>query len=124
MIKAQWSELKPLLVKKLNPSLVIKAWNMYNFKSDMKWLRFDKLDELAIEVCNVNNWDPDTTLMLYSPPRDNPNCEPVSQETIDHELDTLSLSNKVLCICSFYQNMTLEKMAKALNQIHNLKAFL
>lgn len=124
MIKARWIDLKPLVNKDITTGLIIKAWEIHGIQTRIEWIRFDKLDELAATHCHKLGFDPDTTLMIYEPPRDNPNCDPIIDEIWEEETKNLTLSNYINCVCCFYPNMTLQKLADSMNQVCALKAFL
>lgn len=124
MMKAQWTDLRPLVDKDITTSLILQAWNIQGIQTRVQWIRFDKLDELGAEFCIELGWDPETTLMIYQMPHDNPNGDPVSDEIFDRELSGPTLGNHINCVCCFYPNMTLTKLANSLNQICRMKAFL
>jgi hypothetical protein len=124
MIIATWKDLRPLINKDISTGLIMKAWYIHDIRVRVGWIRFDKLEEHGIQYCNQNLLDPDTTLMIYQMPQDNPNGDPVSDEIFDAEIGGLTLGNHTTCVCCFYSNMTLNKLANSINQVCNLKAFL
>jgi hypothetical protein len=124
MIIATWKDLRPLINKDISASLILKAWHIHDIRVRVGCIRFDKLEEHGTQFCNQNQLDPDTTLMIYQMPHDNPNGDPVSDEIFDREIGGLTLGNHTTCVCCFYPNMTLNKLANSINQICNLKAFL
>lgn len=115
---------KLLELKNLTPNLIKEAWEIHNILYVFTWITFFSLEKDATKFTIEMGWDPDSTLVLYTMPMDNPEGVSVDEQTIINELSMPSLVNKAQCTCQFFKDMTLQGLANKINQVKNMRAFL
>lgn len=125
MIIVNIQEIKPLIDGKCSPALFNKAFTINNITFHIQWIHKNVLETAALEHARRLDFDPDTTLVLYSNP---PDYEDAVSRTIPESDDVfgrgLSKLNRTQCICLFLENITLQEFANKINQIIKMKAFL
>lgn len=121
-----YDELRPLIESEgLKADLLAEAFKLISPQSHFLWLDVNEIEQGATEYAIKQGWDPETTLVLYSPPRspaDETDQEPIGDDS-DFDIQIGSL-NPNQAVCSLYQNLTVEKLADTINKIVRMKIFL
>lgn len=115
-------DLAPLLDKGFTPGLFSEALKLNSIPIHIQWVAKEALDPACHHYANMQKWDPETTLVLYIEPPDEQSTtlEP-SMGVLFPELGKL---NHNQYLCTFFENTTLEELARKINQVTKMKAFL
>ena len=116
---------KHLELDNLTSGVISEAFEQLNNHERQHFLftNTDDYKERSLEYVISQGWNPDTTLVLFEMPVPEELREPAPPPQDWDDIQIGYVDPKQL-ICSFFQDLTLEKMAHTINAIGRLKVFL
>lgn len=113
----------------LNPGVIEEAFSQINNHEQGHYLftNTDEYKDRALEYATKQGWNLDTTLVLFEmppTPEEKMAMEASAKPIEDWDDIQIGYVDPKQIILSFYQNITLEKMAQTINAMGRLKVFL
>jgi hypothetical protein len=134
MIFVTFSQLREHVdMDKFNHDLVMEVFEYLRAgdKNHFLFSNTDEYKEKCPEYAISQGWDSETTLVLFEPPPTEEE-KAIQQEKIakqiaeDPDWDDIQIGqvDPKQVVCSFYPNLTFEKLVQTFNSFGNMKAFL
>lgn len=133
MIYVTFDELRSKLeLDNLTQGIIKEAFHALvgDQKNHFLFTNLKEYKEKTVEYALKRGWDPETTVVLYDPPKEEQTTDDAAKPIdatasgdIDWDDIQIGISPQQI-ICSFFTNMTVEKMVHVINSYGRMKAFL
>jgi len=107
-------------LQKLDNDIMNQAFNYLDCGHNMVWTDVNDIENRCLAYACQQDWDPDTTLVLFDDPRTKSERIVVDE---DDAFSTVGSLNKNQTVCFLYKNLTLEKLADTLNRFGRMRVF-
>lgn len=127
-----YDQLRPLLeLDHLDGDLLAEAFKLLNCGHHYIWVDANQIEERSSQYAIEQGWNPETTMVLYSPPTPVPTYQEmqkdmgITEPTPDDDFDIIiGTLNPTQTVCSLYPDMSAEKLADTINRVSRMRVFL